>query len=124
MIQLNAAGSPDFAKHVDRIADVWARSSLAMAGVARQIGAGYLHILEPNQYLGRKPISPATNAFVEPLHRGDVLRQQKRTERDHPEAEDRQESQQAAQNEQDTKQNPQRLGDAPKQPVVAPHVGA
>jgi hypothetical protein len=59
MIQLGAAGSPDFARHVDRIADTWARSSLAMAAVAQELGSAYLHVLEPNQYLGRKPIAAA-----------------------------------------------------------------
>jgi hypothetical protein len=71
MIQLNEAHSSDFASHVDRIADVWARSSLAMASIARQIGAAYIHILEPNQYLGRKPLSPVERqrlaAATEPM---------------------------------------------------------
>jgi hypothetical protein len=40
------------------VADVWERSSLVMQGIARDIGAEYLHVLQPNQYVeGSKPLS-------------------------------------------------------------------
>jgi hypothetical protein len=40
------------------MADVWERSSLLMHGIARDIGAEYLHVLQPNQYVeGSKPLS-------------------------------------------------------------------
>lgn len=40
------------------LADVWAGSSLMMADMARQSGARYFHILQPNQYVpGGKPLS-------------------------------------------------------------------
>jgi hypothetical protein len=42
----------------DLIVDVWRRGSLEMAAVARQIGARYVHVLQPNQYdEGSKPLS-------------------------------------------------------------------
>jgi len=34
----------------DLIADVWERSSLQMAAIAGQLGARYVHVLQPNQY--------------------------------------------------------------------------
>jgi len=40
------------------LGDVWERSSLVMQGIARDIGAEYLHVLQPNQYVeGSKPLS-------------------------------------------------------------------
>src|SRR5262245_3866798 len=43
----------------DLVADIWQSSSLEMAAVAEQIGARYLHVLQPNQYdEGSKPLSP------------------------------------------------------------------
>jgi len=42
----------------DLIADVWETSSLEMAAIAGQIGARYVHVLQPNQYdEGSKPLS-------------------------------------------------------------------
>jgi hypothetical protein len=47
------------AKCWDLIADVWQSSSLEMAAISHQIGARYLHVLQPNQYdEGSKPLSP------------------------------------------------------------------
>jgi len=40
------------------IGDLWARSSLAMAALARQRGIPYVHVLQPNQYVGApKPLT-------------------------------------------------------------------
>ncbi|MEM1183362.1 MAG: hypothetical protein AAGM22_33795, partial [Acidobacteriota bacterium] len=42
----------------DLIADLWQRSSLAMDALARSVGADYVHILQPNQYVeDSKPLS-------------------------------------------------------------------
>ncbi|MEM8930058.1 MAG: hypothetical protein AAGE94_02720 [Acidobacteriota bacterium] len=42
----------------DLIADLWQRSSLAMNALASQVGAVYVHILQPNQYVAdSKPLS-------------------------------------------------------------------
>jgi hypothetical protein len=41
------------------MADVWERASLMMYAMAQEIGAEYLHLLQPNQYVeGSKPLSP------------------------------------------------------------------
>jgi hypothetical protein len=41
------------------VADVWERSSLGMHAIADLIGAQYLHVVQPNQYVeGSKPLSP------------------------------------------------------------------
>jgi hypothetical protein len=41
------------------ITEIWEQSSLQMAGIARQIGAQYIHVLQPSQYLeGSKPLTP------------------------------------------------------------------
>jgi hypothetical protein len=57
IIRMQQAKQPEFSQNVDRIADVWARSSLEMAGIADRIGATYVHLLEPNQWLEQKPLS-------------------------------------------------------------------
>lgn len=42
----------------DLIADIWQSSSLQMAAISQQLGARYLHVLQPNQYdEGSKPLS-------------------------------------------------------------------
>lgn len=39
-------------------ADLWGRASTLMSGVCKQIGAQYVHILQPNQYVeGTKPLT-------------------------------------------------------------------
>ena len=46
-----------------RAADLWMRSSLAMAELARGFGFGYIHVLQPNQYPeGAKPLSAGEKA--------------------------------------------------------------
>jgi hypothetical protein len=54
---MNQARQPEFSQNINQIAEVWARSSMEMGGLANRIGATYLHILEPNQWLGHKPLS-------------------------------------------------------------------
>jgi len=41
----------DFA---ERVADTWSNNSIAMAAVAASIGARYVHVLQPNQYISSK----------------------------------------------------------------------
>lgn len=42
----------------DLVAELWSRSSLAMAALSERIGASYLHVLQPNQYVaGSKRLS-------------------------------------------------------------------
>jgi hypothetical protein len=43
----------------EKIAAEWRRASLAMAALARGAGAGYLHLLQPNQHAGAHPFSEA-----------------------------------------------------------------
>jgi hypothetical protein len=57
IVRMNEARQREFLQNIDHIAEVWARSSLEMAAIADRIGATYLHILEPNQWIGRKPLS-------------------------------------------------------------------
>lgn len=54
---MNEAQQREFSQNINHIAEVWARSSVEMAAIADRIGATYLHILEPNQWVGRKPLS-------------------------------------------------------------------
>jgi hypothetical protein len=41
----------------DRIVNEWLRGSLAMADLARSMGATYVHVLQPNQYAGEHAFS-------------------------------------------------------------------
>lgn len=54
------------------IADTWMRGSRTLDALARRFGATYLHFLQPNQYVSRKPISPeeARMAFSNPPWEG------------------------------------------------------
>lgn len=56
--------SNDACQHV--MADLWSTSSMLMATLARQAGAAYLHVLQPNQYVqGSKPmLSPEERRYA------------------------------------------------------------
>jgi hypothetical protein len=50
---------------LDRLVEVWRRSSLLMHQVCAANGIAYLHVLQPNQYLvGGKPLSEAERAVA------------------------------------------------------------
>lgn len=50
---------------LERVGEIWARSSLAMRDLARSVGAGYLHVLQPNQYVeGSKPLSQEERRYA------------------------------------------------------------
>ena len=42
----------------ERIASDWERASRLMSAMARESGARYLHVLQPNQYVGDRVFSP------------------------------------------------------------------
>jgi hypothetical protein len=76
-LQEQAPTPPDLATHAraclrdpetgcwDLIGDSWETSSLRMAAIARQLGARYVHVLQPNQYdEGSKPLSERERAIA------------------------------------------------------------
>jgi len=49
----------------ERIADLWEEGSLAMAAIARRLGAQYVHALQPNQYVeGSRTLTPRERAIA------------------------------------------------------------
>jgi hypothetical protein len=57
LVLLNESPSSDYAREIDRITDIWVRSSLEMKALAEITNAAYIQILEPNQWFGNKPLS-------------------------------------------------------------------
>jgi len=49
--------SPRGERDAGRIASDWSRGSAILAGLAREAGARYLHVLQPNQYVSEHPFS-------------------------------------------------------------------
>jgi hypothetical protein len=50
---------------LDRVVDLWANASTAMAGLATSMGARYVHALQPNQYFeGSKPLNAEEREFA------------------------------------------------------------
>jgi hypothetical protein len=57
MALLNDSAAPEYSQEIDRLVEVWVRSSLEMAAITRLIGATCLQVLEPNPWFGGKPLS-------------------------------------------------------------------
>ena len=51
---------------LELVAEVWRQSSLMMARVAEDMGAGFLHVLQPNQHVpGSKPLTAAEQELAD-----------------------------------------------------------